>query len=427
MDAVVVGAGLAGLSAAAYLARAGRSVLVLERAAAVGGNARTRDQEGFLFNLGPHALYREGAGMSVLRELGVPVAGGVPRGGYALDKDNLHTLPVGPASLLATGLLPLGAKLDAGRLLARLPRIHAAPLAGTTVAEWLRELSPRAEVRSLLAMILRVTTYADAPDRQSAGVALAQLQLALRGGVLYLDAGWRVLVDGLRRAATEAGAEIRAGAHVTGLEEGAGRVTGVSLASGESVAADAVVLATDPAAAQALLRDPAPLRDAARHRLPALAACLDVGLRRLPVPRRLVVLGFDRPLYLSVHSAVARLAPAGAAMIHVMRYLGPEPAADPRAVEMELEGLLDRVQPGWRGEVMARRFIPRLVVSHDVGSAAAGGLSGRANATLPHQAGVTLAGEWVGAEGLLADAALASGRAAARAVLEAAARRIPAA
>jgi phytoene dehydrogenase-like protein len=427
MDAVVVGGGLAGLSAASYLARAGRSVLLLERASAVGGNARTRDQDGFLFNLGPHALYREGAGMSVLRELGVRVAGGIPGGGYALSRGKLHTLPVGPASLLATGLLPLGAKVDVGRLLARLPRMDAAPLAGTTVAEWLQDLSPRPEVRSLLAMITRVTTYTDAPDRQSAGAALAQLQLALRHGVVYLDAGWGVLVDGLRRVATESGAELRTGAHVTALEQGAGRVTGVRLATGESVPADAVVLAAGPAAAQELLADPSSLVAAAPKRLPALAACLDVGLRRLPAPRRLVVLGFDRPLYLSVHSAVARLAPDGAAMVHVMRYLGAVPAADPEAVERELEGLLDRVQPGWALEVVHRRFIPHLVVSHDVGSAAAGGLAGRATVTLPGQAGVYLAGEWVGSEGLLADAALASGRAAARAALEGAMRRIPAA
>ena len=49
----------------------------------------------------------------------------------------LHTLPVGPASLLATGLLPLGSKLEVGRLLARLPGLDTAPLARTTVAEWL--------------------------------------------------------------------------------------------------------------------------------------------------------------------------------------------------------------------------------------------------------------------------------------------------
>jgi phytoene dehydrogenase-like protein len=423
MDAVVVGAGLSGLAAAAYLGRAGRSVVVLERASAVGGNARTREQDGFFFNLGAHALYSGGAGMSVLRELDVPVAGGIPGGGYAVQGRNLHTLPVGPASLLATGLLPLGAKLEVGRLLARLPKLDARSLDRTSVSDWLRALSSRAEVQGLLAAILRVTTYTHAPELQSAGTALAQLQLALEGRVLYLHGGWQVLVDGLLRAARAAGAEVRSSAAVAGLEKRGGRVVGVRLASGEAVPADAVVLAVEPATARELLGDPPWLRG---PRLPALAASLDVGLRSLPFPRRTFALGIDRPLYFSVHSAVARLAPEGAATLHVMRYLGPEPAADPAAVEAELHGLLDLVQPGWGREVVHKRFVPHLVVSHDVGSAEGGGLAGRV-ATAPGRTGLFLAGEWVGSEGLLADAALASGRAAARAALAGKTHRVSAA
>src|SRR6188474_940244 len=94
-DVVVVGGGLAGLAASAYLARAGRDVVLVEKAAAVGGRARTRSDDGFQFNLGPHALYRRGVGAAVLRELGVPVAGGRPtgEGGYAVRGGAMHTLP----------------------------------------------------------------------------------------------------------------------------------------------------------------------------------------------------------------------------------------------------------------------------------------------------------------------------------------------
>ena len=57
VDLVVVGGGLAGLSTAALVAQAGRSVIVLEQAAEVGGRATTQVRDGVFFNLGPHALY----------------------------------------------------------------------------------------------------------------------------------------------------------------------------------------------------------------------------------------------------------------------------------------------------------------------------------------------------------------------------------
>jgi phytoene dehydrogenase-like protein len=427
MDAVVVGGGLAGLAAAAYLARAGRSVAVVEKSSAVGGRARTQEQDGFHFNQGPHALYRGGAGIGVLRELGVEPRGGRPSGGFALRQGRLHTLPVGLGSLLATGLVSLPAKLEVARVLARLPQLDPGPLDAVSVADWLATATPRDDVRQVLAALLRVATYADAPERQSAGAALAQLQRAHRFGVLYLDGGWQTLVDGLRQAAVAAGARVLVQSQARALEWRGNGVTGVRLASGKTLPAGIVVLAVDPAAALELAGRPASLSDAVERRLPAFAACLDVALSRSPQPRRRFALGVDRPLYLSVHSAVARLAPDGGAVVHVARYLGPSPPVDAAAVERELEGLLDLAQPGWRGLLVRRRFAPSFPVSHDVSAAAAGGLAGRAAAVVADRPGVFLAGDWVGSEGLLADAALASARAAAQAATARDARRASAA
>ncbi len=76
--AVIVSGGIAGLTTAAFLARAGRDTVVLERSKETGGRAKTKESKGFLFNLGPHALYATGAGRAVLDELGVEVSGHYP-------------------------------------------------------------------------------------------------------------------------------------------------------------------------------------------------------------------------------------------------------------------------------------------------------------------------------------------------------------
>lgn len=418
-DAVIVGGGLAGLAAAVTLARAGRSVVVFERSQTPGGRARTKAERGFLLNLGPHALYRKGHGAAFLRELGVGFTGGVPgaSGGYALHRGRLHTLPVGPFSLLTTGLLSPLAKLEAGRFLASLPRLDADALGGTTVTAWLERAFVRPEVRELIAALIRVTTYTHDPERLSAGAALRQLQLGQSGGVLYLDGGWQTLVEGLRRLAEEAGAHIVTRARVVAIE-GDGAVEGARLSDGTLWRTRTAMLTGDPAQAAALVHGGAAptLARWAGEAYPVAAACLDVALDRLPRPHARFALGIDGPLYLSVHSAVARLAPEGGALIHAARYLGPD-AAEPRSVESELEGLLETLQPGWRRHVVHRRFLPRLVVSSAVVTAAGGGAPGRPGPEVPGVRGLYVAGDWVGSEGMLSDASLASARRAARAIL----------
>lgn len=70
-DVIVIGGGLGGLAAAAYLARGGRRVAILERSKRIGGRATTRQEQGFHLNLGAHALYRCGPAEAALAELGV--------------------------------------------------------------------------------------------------------------------------------------------------------------------------------------------------------------------------------------------------------------------------------------------------------------------------------------------------------------------
>ncbi len=59
VDVIIIGAGMTGLSAAAYLKRAGKKVLVLEAADKVGGRIRTEKIDGFILDCGFQILLTE--------------------------------------------------------------------------------------------------------------------------------------------------------------------------------------------------------------------------------------------------------------------------------------------------------------------------------------------------------------------------------
>jgi len=396
-DVIVIGAGLAGLAAGAIATRAGSATLVLD-AHVPGGRARVTTRDGFVFNRGVHALYRGGPGWDVLRSLGIePQGSSPPVGRYqALAGGDLHLLPTSPGSLRDTTLLGRKDKDTFAEFLARLPLLHPQRQAGVSVSQWIAGAGLGPAAAAAVTALVRLTTYAADLNTFAADAAIGQLQCAA-GGVLYVDHGWAQLVT---RLATLC--QVRAGIKVTGVAPGAGRIE-VSTTSGPLSARSAIIAAGRPAAAIRLLPADPGWGDLGPE---VTAACLDAGLRRVPDPG--YVLGIDVPVYASVQSPPARQAPAGQAVVAAVRY----GAIDARADRAVLEAHLARA--GVREEdVVTSRFLPRMVVAGAAPMAARGGLSGRPAVDATGLRDVYLAGDWVGPTGLIADAALASGQAAA--------------
>ncbi len=418
-DVAVIGGGLSGLAAATYLARAGKSVTLFERSHLPGGRAVTQRCGEFLFNEGPHAVYKAGQGIKILRELGLKFHGGlVALSGFGLRDGQLYPFPTQASTLFDNGLLGGADKLELMRVLARVLTLRPDSVAEVPLQVWLDHEVHRPAVRDVIKMLIRVATYTDAPEIQSAGSALAQLRLSL-SSVYYLDGGWQTLVDGLVKAAEAAGVRIMLNARVAAVEHN-GAVEGVRLVDKTVIPVSAAIIAGSPSMASALVDGGANpvLRARAESAIPVKLACLDLGLRRLPYPDRKVVLGVDSPLYYSVHSTYAKLAPAGRAMVHVAKYLAPDTPNDPRADERELENLMDTVQPGWRDEVVEQRYLPNMVVMNALVTASGGGLPGRPGLEVPGIDNLCLVGDWVGPRGLLFDAALSSARQASNVLME---------
>jgi phytoene dehydrogenase-like protein len=281
-------------------------------------------------------------------------------------------------------------------------------LARISIGDWLdaRGLSPRA--RMVVEAYVRVSTYSADP-RMSADVPAMQLGLAKKSGVRYLDGGWQQIVDALDALAVAAGVSIRRGQEIKSLDARPG-MRGVKLEDGSRVRHDILLVCTGPSVAAELTGSPA-LRAIAATIEPVRAATIGVGLSRVPAPSTRLLLGVDSPLYCSLFSSTANVAPEGAALMQLAKYLG---AGEPSAEDsVEMEAIADRAQPGWRELVVHRQDLRSMVVVNALAKPELGGLRGRPGADAAGIDGVYLAGDWIGPEGWLADGAVASARVAA--------------
>ena len=112
----VVGAGIAGLTAAHRLKRKGYRVVVYEASERPGGVIRTDRREGYLAELGPNSMAAGNAALAELfTQLGLDSsrveAQREAKKRYIVRKGKLVALPLSPSQLLTTRLLSNGAKL----------------------------------------------------------------------------------------------------------------------------------------------------------------------------------------------------------------------------------------------------------------------------------------------------------------------------
>ncbi len=307
-DVILIGGGHNGLVAACYLAKAGLQPLVLERRGVVGGSAITEEiHPGFRCSTLAHSggpllpgiaaeLDLERHGLRALRpEVRV----------LALSPEGRHLPLYDDPARTAAALTPRSPK-DAGRYgefhqsLGRLGRL-AAPLLSLTppsidrpeagevwqllklgkrfrglpkrdayrllrwgpmavadlVAEWF-------ETELLRAAVAARGVYGMFGGPWSAGTGANLLvQAAIdphsAGPASFVAGGMGALTAALAAAARAMGAEIRTGAEVARIDVRDGRAQGVALASGEQIAARAVVSNADPKRTFLRLLDPTDL------------------------------------------------------------------------------------------------------------------------------------------------------------------------
>jgi phytoene dehydrogenase-like protein len=292
-DSIVIGGGHNGLVCTALLAKGGRKVLVLEAADRLGGAAATREfATGFrvsscahLLHLMPESLIDE---LSLARHGLSFAATGMPS--TALAADGL-SLTLGPADLASLAQRSAADAAAWPGFAARLQRFAKAlqpvqamlpPRLGTDAWSdrlalirlgWQIRRLGRADMRELLRIIgmnvydlleehfesplLKGAIAFDAllgtnfGPRSPGSVLTLMNRLAAESvtqGLAQPKGGMGALTQSIAQAARAAGAEIRTGAAVARIRVEQDQATGVTLASGETIAARQVVSSADPKA-----------------------------------------------------------------------------------------------------------------------------------------------------------------------------------
>ncbi|MDO7885470.1 protoporphyrinogen/coproporphyrinogen oxidase [Hymenobacter cheonanensis] len=269
---IIIGAGMAGLACATWLHRAGRPVLLLEAADAVGGRVRTdltpdgfRLDRGFqiLLNNYPEARRMFDYGALNLKSFRSGAVVRLANGQETTLENPLHA-PLMAFAALASPIGTTKDKLLLGKLVAQLAgrapeQLLARP--GTTTLAYLRSFGWSEQIITNFFRPFFGGVYLDRELGTASNFFEFVFQQFAQGAATVPALGMQQLPEQL--ASRLPAGTIRLNTPVAAVAEG-GRL--VHLASGEALAAAAVVLATEgPAAARLLGADlPAPARPVAR-------------------------------------------------------------------------------------------------------------------------------------------------------------------
>lgn len=286
-DLAVIGADISGLVAAAALARRGRRVLVLERQAGAGGEARVFERDGFRFDAGFLRIEgsgdegHEGLSVRMLRWLSdhplsfaalrsptdvVVLPGGFefsiepprprlveslnvafPAAGGAIDDwfarcDRVRSIR---RALFATQARSWPAS-DLMRL------VHRRRLQRAVRGARVQALAQESDARLAAVLSARWSDHGLPPSEVDAGSLAAALAVGDEGAC-YPAGGPGAIVRGLVATIEHAGGQVRTGAAVESIEFQAGRVCGLRLKDGGCVASSVVISALRLADTLALL------------------------------------------------------------------------------------------------------------------------------------------------------------------------------
>jgi phytoene desaturase len=360
-DALVIGAGAGGLSAAARLVHHGYRPLVVESRDRVGGRASSVIEDGFTVNTGAVAIEYGGVLEETFQLVGAPFEIRVPRPATLFRiKGKDISLSKGPLGVIVNGALRKGAGLLRGED------------NRTTVSQWLaghtRNQTVHAIFRNLCAAIFAV----NADEMPVKAFMTYFLEKGAFRDFGFSPTGTLGLMQGLADAIGRHGGEVWCGSEVRSLSVAGGRVDGATISrDGEQVAVEAEVVISNagPAATVGLAGrehfDAAYLQRMDRDLRSTANIVVNIASREpLTDAPGIITFGITRRLcnMANLSAVCPEFAPEG--WHQYVAYGVPVPAVGDFDEPTEIEATLDDLRDNFKGFDQRARIISVRVMRH---------------------------------------------------------------
>ena len=362
---LVVGAGLAGLSAAIDASANGHHVVVLERSKKVGGRGTSQNQENFSLSYGPHFIEKKGPLWHLCRRL-------------SRRKFSSQAIRLDKVEILGHGMVrPKG---NVSKVIENKTAIRQADSSNKIVqgASFLSSWNIENHTRN---------------------------KALLKSKLLVSNEGWIGLVGRLAAALDEIGVLIECGMEVDSIHD-----YGVNLKDGKKIEADVIILACGLRKAKQLISklDMNRAKEVFSKSKSISASIIEVGLDSKPLRGRQAIVDPDNHTaiidYISIQP---RLSASGAHLSAIsvggLKGEGEEIRFSSKEERMEqLENFLDSQASGWRKHIVTQLKQEKITVHESP--------QNRIDGFTFSDLGIILAGSWVDNEYILSDAAVHSGR-----------------
>jgi 15-cis-phytoene desaturase len=423
-DAVIVGGGLAGLSAAAYLAKKGKKVVVLERGN-LGGRAVTLKIKGFSFNFGAHAIY--GRDSSVLhkfeKELGINIdwRDFEPRKAKYDIGDKLTDMPANIQGLFNTSILNSLGKIkftfEIFKTMLHMEKGHP----HLSIEKWMEEKEISSDVRDMMLTLASSNFFTREPGRIPSDVFFNYYQrlFTTNKPVAYIGGGWQALINEFVRVIEENGGTIVTKAKAEAVEAENSRVTAVQTTQGVFKGQE-FLFCIPPKELEKIVGGTKIeyfIKQYSSYE-PSYVYVYDIGLeKRIEVPYTYIYDKQNKMFITDISHYDETCVPEGGQLLQAIAYLTEEDLKDKEKIQEyheKIEALYDKHFAGWRDRLVVPRVSKR---------AAAQEIKWTMNQDpmplyLPDYRNVFFAGDWCEGKGQLSELSFHSAYEASKLILQ---------